>query len=151
MAQAIVRAMAVSGAKGSIRSQALFSEMLSIAEGKRLRERKELFQAALDYKIRWEEELELRRQIGISGSAPLPHPDHVILDFDSGTVRIKGPLTKEEKVEWNRLVERKKGWKLKVAEIKKMLASRKRKDREELERELAHAEDMVAMIKAVVG
>jgi hypothetical protein len=151
MAQAIVRALAVSAAKGNIRSQALFSEMLNITEGKRLKEQQALFQAAVDYKIRWEEELELRRQKGIAGPAPFPHPDHVILDMKTGTVQIKGPLTKEEKVEWDCLVDRKKGWELEVAEIKKMLASPKCVDREELERELAHAEEIVAKIKSVVG
>jgi hypothetical protein len=100
---------------------------------------------------RWKQKLELWRQKGISGPPPIPHPDHVILDFDTGTVRIKGPLTKEEKVVWDRLVIRKRGWGLEVAEIKKMLASPKCVDREELARELAHAQDMVAKIKAVVG
>ena len=151
MAQAIIRALAVSAAKGNIRSQVLFSEMLNITQGNKLRERQALFQAAVDYKIGWQQELELRRQKGVSGPDPLPHPDRVILDFNTGTVQIKGPLTKEEKVEWDRLVETQKGWELEVAEIKKMLASPKCKDREELERELAHAEDMVAKIKAVVG
>ncbi len=125
--------------------------MLNITEGKKLRERQALFQAAVDSKIGWQQELELRRQKGTSGPDPVPHPDHVILDFDNGTVRIKGPLTKEEKLEWDRLIRTMKGWELEVAEIKKMLASRKCKDREELERELAHAEEVVAKIKAVVG
>jgi hypothetical protein len=151
MAEAIIRALAVSAAKGNHRSQALFSEMLTITEGKKLRERQALFQAAVDYKIGWQQELELRRQKGISGPDPLPHPDHVILDFDTGTVRIKGPMTKKEKVEWDRLVRTMKGWELKVAEIKKMLAPPKCKDREELEHELAHAGEMVARIKMVVG
>lgn len=151
MAQAIIRTLAVSAAKGNIRSQVLFSEMLNITQGNKLRERQALFQAALDYKEGWKRELELRRQKGVSGLAPFPHPDHLILDVRTGTVRIKGPLTEEDKVEWDRLVETQKGWELEVAEIKKMLASPKCKDREELERELAHAEDMVAKIKAVVG
>ncbi len=124
--------------------------MLNITEGKKLRERQAQFQAAVDYKIRWQQELELRRQKGISGPDPLPHPDHVILDFDTGTVRIKGPMTKKEKVEWDRLVRTVKGWELKVAEIKKMLASPKCAGREEFEREFARADETVAKIKAVV-
>lgn len=151
MAKAIIRTLAVNAVKGNHRSQLLFSELLNIAENDELKWRQALFREAVEYKNGWERELELRRQKGISGPDPLPHPDHIILDFDTGTVRIKGPLTKEEKVKWNRLVRDKKNWELEVAAIKKMLASRKCADREELELELERAEEVVAKLKMVVG
>ncbi len=65
--------------------------------------------------------VELRRQKGGSGPAPFPHPDHVILNLNTGTLQIKGPTTKEEKVVWDRLITDKKNWELEVVEIKKML------------------------------
>jgi hypothetical protein len=151
MAQAIIRALAVSAAKGNIRSQTLFSEMLNITEGKKLRERQALFEAAVEYKNGWEQELERRRQKGISGPAPFPHPDHIVLNFDTGTVRIVGPLTKEEKVDWDQLVLDKKDLEIEAAELAESLASPDCVDREKLEREFERVEEAIARIERVVG
>ena len=35
---------------------------------------------------------------------PIPHPDDILLDFENDTVRIVGPLTKEEKAERDEMV-----------------------------------------------
>jgi hypothetical protein len=32
---------------------------------------------------------------------PIPHPDHVIIDIRNGTARIVGPMTREEKAEYD--------------------------------------------------
>ena len=34
-------------------------------------------------------------------SDPIPHPDHIVIDMQTGRVRIEGPFTKEEKVVWD--------------------------------------------------
>jgi hypothetical protein len=99
MAQAVVRSLAVNAAKGNTRAQRLFSEMLAGTEATNRRHYEQLFDAALDYKLQWERELERRRQLSLDLPPPIPHPDHVKLDFQKGTVWFAGPMTKEEKAE----------------------------------------------------
>ena len=41
--------------------------------------------------------------IGIEAPARIPHPDHVVIDLEKGGVRITGPMTKQEKLEWDQL------------------------------------------------
>lgn len=107
IAEAIIRSIALAAAKGNQRSQRLFTEMLSTTE----REHKELhdqwLRTAIDYKIDWERELERRKQLGIDGPAPLPHPDDIVIDMNTGQVKILGPFTKEQKAAWDHLRERK--------------------------------------------
>jgi hypothetical protein len=62
-----------------------------------------MFDVALDYKLKWEQELERRERLGITGPAPLPHPDDVRLNFLTSEVTFIGPLIKQQKVEWDRL------------------------------------------------
>ncbi|MEQ9244443.1 MAG: DUF5681 domain-containing protein [Nitratireductor sp.] len=96
MAQAIVRSMAVNAAKGQHRAQRLFAEMLSSTERQNKAQVDEWFCAALDYKIDWEEELHRREMLAITNLPdPLPHPDQVKIDMDTGMARIEGPATKE--------------------------------------------------------
>ena len=62
-----------------------------------------MFNFALDYKLKWEQELERRKDLGITGPAPLPHPDDVHLNLRTSGVIIIGPLIKQQKAEWDRL------------------------------------------------
>lgn len=98
MAQAIVRAIAVNAAKGQSRAQKLFTEMLTMTERENRALHDQWLETAMNYKIDWERELERRKALGITGLPdPLPHPDHVVIDFKAGTARIAGPMSKEEK------------------------------------------------------
>jgi hypothetical protein len=100
MAQAVIRAMAVNAAKGQHRAQRLFSELLASTENSRRRLHDEYFEGALTYKLEWDKELDRRKQAGIKNLPdPLPHPDHIVLDMNTGTVRMTGPITREEKAQ----------------------------------------------------
>ena len=68
--------------------------------------RMEALENFLNYKMKWSEEIVRCERAGLPDPAPLPHPDDVILDFRVGTVAIRGPLTKEEKVEWDKRIQR---------------------------------------------
>lgn len=99
MAQAVIRAMTVNAAKGQHRAQRLFSELLASTETSRRRLHDEYFEGALTYKTEWDKELERRKQASITNLPdPLPHPNQIVLDMRTGTVRMTGPMTKEEKV-----------------------------------------------------
>jgi hypothetical protein len=103
MAQAVVRALAVNAARGQLRSQQIFASLLADVESANKAFRDQYVQTAMEYKSKWERELQRRASLGISGSEPLPHPDDVIINMRTGEVIVKGPMTKEEKVEWDRM------------------------------------------------
>lgn len=109
MAQAVVRSIALKAAKGNERAQRLFTEMVSTTERENARQHNEWLETAINYKVDWERELKRRERLRITGlEEPLPHPDHVIIDMSTGSVRIVGPMTPEEKKEWDWLLDRKR-------------------------------------------
>jgi hypothetical protein len=122
MAQAIVRSLAVNAAKGNSRAQRLFTELLAATERDNKRLHDEWLQTAIEYKVEWEKELDRRKRLGIDDAPPpLPHPDHVVIDMATGTVRITGPMTKEEKPKWDMWRARKDKCDREIAELEKEL------------------------------
>lgn len=121
MAQAVVRSLAVNAAKGQQRAQRLFTQILSATERENKRVHDEWLETAIEYKVDWERELERRKRLGIDAPAPLPHPDDIVVDMRTGSVRVKGPMTKEEKVLWDEFRERKKECDRSIVEMEGML------------------------------
>jgi hypothetical protein len=107
MAKAIIRSLTVSAVKGQSRAQKLFMEMLTETE----RSNKQLYddyaKTMLEYKWSWEEEIERCQRSGITPPEPIPHPNHITLDHQTGQILITGPMSKEEKVKWDKLRARK--------------------------------------------
>ncbi|MBZ0218155.1 MAG: DUF5681 domain-containing protein [Fimbriimonadaceae bacterium] len=101
MAQAIIRSLAVNAAKGNHRAQRLFTELLSTTERDNFRLHNEYLETAISYKVDGERELERCKKLGIDPPKMLPHPDHIKINMKTGEVLIQGPMTKEEKVEWD--------------------------------------------------
>jgi hypothetical protein len=101
MAKAVVRALAVNAARGQLRSQQAFTKLLTETERARKELTDRMFDAALDYKLKWEQELERRDRLGITGPAPLPHPDDVRLNFVTSEVTLIGPVIRQHKAEWD--------------------------------------------------
>ncbi len=107
MAKAVVRALAVNAARGQLRSQQLFATLLGETERANKALSDEWLQTAIEYKRDWEIELENRARLGLAGlPEPLPHPDDIVIDMKTGQVRINGPMTKEDKTEWDRMWDR---------------------------------------------
>lgn len=108
MAQAIVRALAVNAAKGQHRAQRLFAEMLASTERQNKALADEWLETAITYKTEWERELHRREALNITDlPPPLPHPDQVKIDMNSGQAWIEGPATKDQ-VEQLRLWEQRR-------------------------------------------
>jgi Family of unknown function (DUF5681) len=123
MVQAIVRSLAVNAAKGNQRAQRLFTQLLSSVEKDNKRAHDEWVQTAINYKADWDEELERCRKLGIQAPDPIPHPDHVIIDMQTGSVRITGPMTKEDKAKLDRYQAYKADSLVEVAELGKIVQS----------------------------
>lgn len=97
MAQAVVRSMAINAAKGQHRAQRLFSEMLSSTERQNKALADAWLETAIEYKVEWERELHRRETLGITNlPAPLPHPDQVKINMNTGLAHIEGPATKDQ-------------------------------------------------------
>jgi hypothetical protein len=104
--QAVMRAMGVSAMKGNRLAQKTLAEIVQRVEDAEVQSRLESLESFLNYKISWDREIERCEKAGLPAPSPVPHPDDVILDFRKGTVNIRGPLTKEEKAEWDKRRER---------------------------------------------
>ena len=152
MAQAIIRSLAVNAAKGNQRAQRLFTELLAATERDNKRLHDEYLETAIEYKVEWERELDRRKRLGINDAPPpLPHPDHIVIDMQTGSVRMTGPMTKEEKVRWDSLRARKVDNKQEIAELETIL--RDEPDypyREQILEELEHARKIRSLIEKVL-
>jgi hypothetical protein len=151
MAQAVVRSLAVNAAKGNQRSQRLFTELLISVERDNKRLYDEWLQTAIEYKVEWERELDRRQRLGIKEPDPIPHPDHVIIDMQTGSVRITGPMTKEEKLALNDLRARKLESIHEIGELQQLLQSEPdHPHRAQIEEEIAHKERVRNVLSKVI-
>jgi hypothetical protein len=152
MAKAIMRALAVNAARGQLRSQQVFTKLLSETERARRALTEQLAEAAMEYKFKWERELERRKKLGVTGTEPIPHPDDIHVDYKAGQVTFKGPMTKEDKAEWDRLYEQveesDREIELLNAELKR---TRSKSHRSVIEDDIAHERDIRRTIVKYVG
>lgn len=87
MAQAVMRSVAVNAVKGQQRAQRLLAEPLTTTERQNRLAYDEWMDVAITYKVEWERELDRRERLGITDLPdPLPHPDHVVIDFRKDAV-----------------------------------------------------------------
>lgn len=149
MAQAVVRSLAINAAKGNQRAQRLFTELLSSTERDNKKLHDEWLQTAINYKVEWTEELARRNKLGIASPPPIPHPDDIIIDTNTGTVRITGPMTREQKLKWDQLREIKKSIEADIGDLSALLADQPA-EREVIEEEIRHSERVLKMIAAVI-
>ena len=94
--QAVFRAMGVSAMKGNRFAQRTLAELVTRMEEDDHRARMELFGSAVEYKHQWSEVIAKHQKAGIEAPRPIPHPDDIILDPSTGSVRFEGPQTKEQ-------------------------------------------------------
>ena len=95
--QAILRKVAVAAANGNTRAQQNYLNLLIGAEADRRVATMEILKAAVDYKERWHHVLAERAREGTTGPEPVPHPDDVLIDYETGNIRIDGPVMEDQK------------------------------------------------------
>jgi hypothetical protein len=96
MAQAVIRSLAVSAAKGNSRSQKHFTELLTATEQIKYQRHHDLYETAVHYQLDWEIELQRRKHLNINLPDPLPHPNDVHINPRTGHVTIRGPASTQE-------------------------------------------------------
>lgn len=149
VAQAVIRSLAVNAAKGNHRAQRLFAELLAATETANKRLHDDWLETAITYKVEWDRELERRREFGIAGPEPIPHPDDIEIDMRTGSVRIKGPMTKEEKARIEHWRARKAELEAELAELRQELADNPEHSAF-IEKEIADDEKILEMISRIV-
>jgi hypothetical protein len=153
MAQAVIRSLAVNAAKGNQRAQHLFTELLTSTERENARLHSEWLDTAITYKVEWEKELRRRERLGITDLPdPIPHPDHVVVDFRNNNVRITGPMSKEEKEEWDMWLGKKAEFEAELAELEQMLVDDPdTSHRKFIEDDIEHTKKVLGIINRVIG
>jgi uncharacterized protein DUF5681 len=101
--QAILRKVAVAAANGNTRAQQNYLNLLIGAEADRRVASTQLLKTAIDYKEHWHHVLAERARSGTTGPEPVPHPDEVIIDYETGDIRIDGPVMQEQREARKRL------------------------------------------------
>jgi Family of unknown function (DUF5681) len=149
MAQAVVRSLAVNAAKGNQRAQRLFTGLLTSVERDNKKLHDEWLQTAINYKVEWDDELARRKKLGIDAPHPIPHPDDIVIDMSTGSVRVKGPMTKEDKARWDQLRTLKVSIKTDIEELRCLLAEQPA-ERDQIEAEIRHSERVLKLISAAV-
>ena len=150
IAQAVVRSLAVNAAKGSTHAQRLFTEMLAGTEMSRKREHDALVEAAINFKVEWEQEFARCDRLGIARPDVLPHPDDVEIDFREGTVHFKGPMTKEERAELEKWREHKANFEKELSYLQDDLANAQTDEqRTIIQNEIDHSQKVHDLIKSV--
>jgi len=104
--QAVFRAMAVSAMKGNRLAQQSWAELITRVEAQEHASHVELMETSLNYKNAWDQEIERCRKAGLPEPTPIPHPDDMIIDPDTGRVSIQGPKTKEQKQRFDQALAR---------------------------------------------
>jgi hypothetical protein len=102
-------------------------------------------------KVAWEREVERRRRLGITAADPVPHPDDIVIDVDDGTVVIKGPATKEEKVLWEIWTEQQSTFENDLRELQEYLEDPDATEREEAMRDVAKLTECLKIVQLALN
>lgn len=143
--QAVMRGLGVSAMKGNHRAQLAFKKMTETIEAKHHAEKMALFEAAVEYKQRWEATFAKCDKNNLPRPDPIPHPDDLWIDAMRGEVRIIGPFDEGAKKRWERMQASKQESLLEIEELQKML-KRKPEFRKFIEDDIAHEKQLAAII-----
>jgi hypothetical protein len=101
--RAAMRSLAVNAAKGQQRALEMLVGLVDRIEGEHRQDRRQAFEAAVEYKDRMTRLIEEHRRLGLAEPRMLPHPDHLSIDPVAGSVVSRGPWTEEAKAVWDQL------------------------------------------------
>ena len=120
--QAMFRNLAVTAAKGDAKAQRTFTDLLKSAEGDRNAANKKFLNQAIEYKISGMREIERCKKLGIEPPEMIPHPDDIYVNMTTDRIEIRGPMTPEDKKDWDKIREIKQDCKKTLAKEEKLLA-----------------------------
>jgi len=89
--------------------------------------------------------------LGIIAPDPLPHPDDIVIDVGDGTVVIKGPATKEEKVLWEIWTEQQSSFENDRRELLDYLEDPDATEREEALKDVAKLTECLKIVQLALN
>ncbi len=149
MIQAVLRSLGVRAVKGDHKAQMLLANMVQAVQTKRYEDLQELFGTMLDYKSGWKDRFTECDQRGLPRPNPVPHPDDIVLNPHNMSVQVNGPMSEDEKAEWDQLLARRQQALEEVAEYKRLL-KRPGKYSHFYEEDMAHEQRLADMIGGVI-
>jgi hypothetical protein len=90
--------------QGNRLSQRMLAELVGKIEGEQTAILTNHYNKMVEYKLHWEGVIERCRKSGMPEPDPVPHPANVIIDAQTGAVKIVGPMTSEEKAYYDSIV-----------------------------------------------
>ena len=142
--QAVIRNMALNAAKGDKRSQRLMTDLLQTTERERKTDAEEWFTIATEYKAFWSKEIHRCKKNGLAIPKPLPHPDDVVLNTETGEYEIRGPMNEDEK-DYLTLLDLKADIEMRIPDLEDKAA--KTPKNKKVREELASLKSTIAKIK----
>ena len=127
--QAVFRAMGVSALKGNRFAQRTLAELVQQVENSDREAQAEYLKTMIDYKCDGERAIEGAKSRGVAPPEPIPHPDDIIIDFASSSASINGPMTKEDKADWDRMLSHRDELQLSISEAAAAYARARNPDR----------------------
>jgi hypothetical protein len=121
MMQAIIRCAAHKAAKGDVRAQKLVADLVRWTKTGQLKSKLEALEGAIRYKEEWGKELARRERLGVVADDPVPHPDHIKIDWNKAEIELTGPMTPEEKMAYDNLMARSKAYEEEIACFEQLL------------------------------
>lgn len=132
--EAVVRSLIVKAAKGDTKSQQIFLNMKEKIDLKREKEITEAVDVATQYKVFWERTFEQQKLQNIPLSDPIPHPDDIIVNLETGHIHMEGPMDRKEKEEWDNMLKMYAEMEDSILDLKEqLLDSKNQNDRELIE------------------
>ena len=90
--------------QGNRLSQRMLAELVGKIEGEQTAVLTNHYTNMVEYKVRWEAEIDRCRRSSLPEPKPLPHPADILIDARTGEIRIVGPMTSEEKAYYESIV-----------------------------------------------
>lgn len=97
MAQVMLRAVESSAMK-TAKSQELYFDLLTRAYSHVETRKFDLLEAVINYKENWRKVFKQYDEVGEPRPNPVPHPDHIKIDVETGEVTLIGPATYDQRL-----------------------------------------------------
>ena len=146
LAEAGVRSIMLNAGNGNVQCQKMLTQMLTNIEKQDRIDKEAIFKEALEYKEKYSILVEELKRAGHPDPEIIPHPDHIHLDFALAEVKVKGPVTAQQKEKWDAMKERRSEAIANIKEARDMLMNTKNEKKKAMYRKDIDCEKAILAI-----
>ncbi|MEQ8744948.1 DUF5681 domain-containing protein [Parasphingorhabdus sp.] len=103
---AAIRSLGLSAAKGNRFAQREFINLAMLDEKERRKSVEKEISEIVNYRVIFEQQAEDAKRLGLPEPECIPHPDDMFLNPETGEKDVNGPVTPEDKIHWDDLLQR---------------------------------------------